>query len=208
MPEYTPLAKVPIPLRAEADDMAAILKAAFMAVDSKYVLRARNLADLAQYDNVPAGTIVTGTEQDAIWRKTNTGWKTIWSDITATSGIATAGTDFKMDTQWARRVGNVVNVSVRVNYTGNQVIKSNAGGATTQRTIATLQGQWLPQRTQSTNISYGGGSDPDSAIVYLSGFGECYVSQGGDVVLRFITPGTAIGVDGAITMVHTYLAAD
>lgn len=80
MPEYTDLAGVPIPLRTEVDDISAILKACFEKIDSYYVLRAKNVADLAQYGNVPIGTIVTGTEQKAIWRKETAGWSTIWSD--------------------------------------------------------------------------------------------------------------------------------
>lgn len=84
MPEHLPGTGVPIPLDTEKVKIPADLKAAFLAVNSLYVLRAKNQADMVtRYGNnanVQPGVIITGTEQKAVWRKETSGFSTLWSD--------------------------------------------------------------------------------------------------------------------------------
>lgn len=146
MPELTPLAAIPIPLWDEADQVPPDLKAAFIAAEQGLVLRAINQADRdARYSDVPEGTIVSGTDQDAIWRKNATGWQTIWSDTgVVSSGIVSSdANNSSMQSQRGRIRGGQVSWAITMRYTGPDVT-AGSNGNIGNFDIGTVATAWQP----------------------------------------------------------------
>lgn len=195
MVEYTPYGEIPIPTEFEADQVPADLKRAFYQVDPQLVLRARSELDRnTKYADVPRGTIVTGTEVEAVWRKRDTGsnsWDRLWSDSGWNEVNLLNSFQIVSDAsrpRW-RRVGELVVwrglIKLPSGYNG-------AGPSTPESdgwvAWCNVPGDALPSMNNETWPSFGGaGEEADAGIRYLDGQMHLYSQANGSRSLWFST---------------------
>lgn len=128
MPE-TPLAKIPYPSGVDAPAAAADMMGAFMSMDNRLVLQAKDAAERdSLYADAPTGTLVISGDSKLIWFKHGpapTAWSTLYED----TGWVDKG--FVVASGWeigghlrARRVLKTVEIRAHLNRTGGD-IKAN-----------------------------------------------------------------------------------
>lgn len=142
MPEYTKYANLRYPTGAEANNVPSDLAALAGGVDTHVVLYATDEADRdARFGDVAAGTIVSSTISDTIWKCTGPGvWIVVGGDDTGWQPVALrSGAAWRTTFEGvARAVGGIV-------YFGGQydTTQGSFWGQASTVTIGTLPNGWV-----------------------------------------------------------------
>lgn len=136
----SPLAQYPYPANSQAPAAAADLMALALAVDAQTTLTATDSADRdARFGDAKVGTMVVSGASQAAWIKTGDGasWLTIYDKQTYTTGF-TAATGWELTGAVASNNTGRIELRLRLNRTGNDIVAGNNGNISPDVDVATI----------------------------------------------------------------------
>lgn len=188
MPE-TPLAKIPYPSGVDAPAAAADMMGAFMSMDNRLVLQAKDAAERdSLYADAPTGTLVVSGSSKMIWLKNGpkpTDWMVIYEDTGWVDKGFSIGQGWEIATHLrARRVNKTVEIRGSLTRTGDDItanLSTNPGNIS-DTIICSVPPQFWPD-TPTTVIA--------PFLGYVTG-GTCSLTSSGNIYLRDAHSGSKI----------------